>query len=104
VRPVLPETAGFVTGMDAGVVGHALVEIGGGRRHPEGEIDLSVGFTAFAPIGAEVSREQPLAIVHARKEDDFERAAKRIRSAVRVGPEPAAGAGPVVKERIARSV
>jgi len=104
VRPVLSETRGFVTGMDAGAIGHALVELGGGRKHPEGEIDLSVGFTAFAPVGAEVSRDRPLAIVHARDEGDFERAAQRIRGAVRVGPKPGASAWRVVKERIARSV
>jgi thymidine phosphorylase len=104
VRAVLPETAGFVIGMDAGAIGHALVELGGGRKHPEGEIDLSVGFTAIAPVGAEVSRERPLALVHARDEGGFERAAERIRSAVRVSPEPGAGSGPIVKERIARSV
>ena len=104
VRPVLPETAGFVSGMDAGAIGHALVELGGGRKHPEGEIDLSVGFTAFAPVGAEVSRERPLAVVHARDERDFARAAERIRSAVQVRPEPPAAAGPIVKERIARGV
>ena len=33
-----------------GAIGHALVELGGGRKHPDGEIDLSVGFTAFAPV------------------------------------------------------
>ena len=104
VRAVLPETAGFVAGMDAGAIGHALVELGGGRKHPEDEIDLSVGFTAIAPVGAEVSRERPLALVHARDESGFERAAERIRSAVRVNPEPGADLGPVVKERIARSV
>ena len=104
VRPVLSETRGFVTGMDAGAIGHALVELGGGRKHPEGEIDLSVGFTAFAPVGAEVSRDRPLAIVHARDEGDFERAAQRIRGAMRVGPKPGASAWQVVKERIARSV
>lgn len=103
VRPVLPKTAGFVSGMDAGAIGHALVELGGGRKHPDGEIDLSVGFTAFAPVDSEVSRERPLAVVHARDEADFDRAAARIRSAVRVGPEPRASAGPVVIERIARS-
>src|SRR4029077_1050866 len=61
VRPVFPQTAGFVSGMDAGAIGHALVELGGGRKHPDGEIDHSVGFTAFAPVGAEVSRERSLA-------------------------------------------
>jgi thymidine phosphorylase len=85
------------------VIGHSLVELGGGRKHPDGEIDLSVGFTAFAPVDSEVSRERPLAGVHARDEVDFDRAAERIRSAVRVGPEPTASTGPVVKERIARS-
>jgi thymidine phosphorylase len=102
VRPVLAENAGFVSGMDAAAIGHALVELGGGRKQPDGEIDLSVGFTSFAPVGSEVSRERPLAVVHARDEGDFERAAQRVRSAVRVEPELTTGSGPVVKERISR--
>ena len=102
VRPVLPDAKGFISSVDAGAIGHALVELGGGRTHPEGEIDLSVGFADFAAVGAEVSRDRPLAIVHARSEDDLARAAERIRAAVRVGPEASPAAGPIVKERIAR--
>ena len=103
-RPVLAEAAGFVLGMNAGAVGRALVELGGGRKHPEGEIDLAVGFTSFAPVGAEVSHETPLAVAHARSEADFERAADRIRRAVRLGTDRPPAAAPVVKERIARCV
>jgi thymidine phosphorylase len=102
-RPVPPAESGFVASMDAGAVGRALVALGGGRKHPDGEIDLSVGFANFAGVGAEVSRDRPLAVIHARNDDDFARAAAQIRAAVRVGPEPTASAGPIVKERVVRS-
>jgi thymidine phosphorylase len=92
VRPVPAETAGFVVGMDAGAIGHALVELGGGRKHPDEKIDLSVGITDIAPIGAAVSPEGRLCVIHARDEDDFDRAARQIRAAMRIESKTAGAA------------
>jgi thymidine phosphorylase len=102
MRPVYPERAGFVTGMDAKGLGLALVDMGGGRTRPEETIDLAVGFSGFAQIGYRADEKTPLCVVHARDEASFERARRRVRAAVVLSPNKVADSGPVVRERIAR--
>jgi thymidine phosphorylase len=102
VRPVYPERAGFVTGMNTKGVGLALVDMGGGRTRPDETIDLAVGFSEFAQIGDNADENRPLCLVHARDEASFERASRLVRAAVVLTPNQGADAGRVVKERIER--
>ncbi len=76
---------GFVTAVDTRAVGNAIIELGGGRREVGQKLDLSVGFSEIAPVGAEVDDETPLAIVHAASEADAEVAEKNLLAAVTVG-------------------
>ncbi|TFF17626.1 thymidine phosphorylase [Jiella endophytica] len=85
LRPVAVESAGFVTAVDAKALGLAVVELGGGRRLPEDAIDHSVGLTALVEIGRKLSPGEPLAMVHARDEAGFQRAAERVKAAYRLG-------------------
>ncbi|HZS84564.1 MAG TPA: thymidine phosphorylase [Stellaceae bacterium] len=79
--PVAPPRAGIVAAIDVRRVGIAVLELGGGRRRTEDRIDHAVGLTQIAGIGAEVGRDRPLALVHARSRDDAEKAAKEVRGA-----------------------
>ena len=54
--------------IDARAVGLAVVELGGGRARAADPIDPAVGLTELAGLGAEVSADAPLALVHARDE------------------------------------
>src|SRR5271165_4707414 len=96
----LPETHGFVVGIDVRAVGLAVGELGGGRARAADAIDPAVGLTELAPIGAEVGPDAALARVHARNADQAEAAARRLRAAYRLGEAPPSPADPVV-ERIA---
>ena len=96
VRPVAPRRAGFVEAIDARAVGLAVVELGGGRARASDAIDPAVGLTRLAGLGAEVSTEAPLALVHARDEGRAEAAMARLRAAYRIGDAPPALAPPVV--------
>jgi thymidine phosphorylase len=62
-------------------VGNAIIELGGGRRRADDKLDLSVGFTDIAPIGAAVDRQRPLAVVHAASDAAAQRAIRNLRSA-----------------------
>ncbi len=95
IRPVMAK--GIVQSVDTRAVGNAIIELGGGRREVGQELDLSVGFTEIAPIGAEVGRDRPLAIVHAATEADAESAAERLRTACKLG-DLAPAKGPVISE------
>ncbi len=96
VRPVGPEAPGWVTAHATRDVGLAVMALGGGRRVESARIDHAVGFSALAPVGAEVGPDRPLALVHARDEPSFAAAAASLRLAVTVGDrvDPA----PVVTE------
>jgi len=89
VGPVHAETAGWVAAHATRDVGVAVMALGGGRRVESARIDHAVGFSAIAPVGAEVGPDQPLAIVHARDEASFRAAAASLRAAITVG-EPTA--------------
>ena len=82
VRPVY--TKGVLAEMDTRAVGNAIIELGGGRRKVGDELDLSVGFTNFAPIGALLGEDRPLAVIHAASETDAEAAEKILVDACRM--------------------
>jgi thymidine phosphorylase len=89
VRPVLAE--GVLAEVDTRAVGNAIIELGGGRHEVGEELDLSVGFTDVAPIGASLDSDRPLAVVHAASDDAADAAEKNLLAACRFAdeaPEP----------------
>ena len=99
--PVYAEHDGLVTAIDARTVGVAVVELGGGRRTAADTIDPAVGLTSLAGIGNRVDADAPIAIVHARSEEEAERAAITLRQAYRIGNAGDVDDQPVIVERIA---
>ncbi|MBO0662000.1 thymidine phosphorylase [Jiella sp. MQZ9-1] len=99
LRPVAAAGGGVVQTVDARALGLAVVELGGGRRLPEDRIDPAVGLSALAAIGQRLAPDEPLALVHARDEAGFERAAARVRAAYRLA-EAVPPALPPVLEHI----
>lgn len=87
IRDVAPESPGVVQAIDARAVGVAVVELGGGRRRAEDEIDPAVGLEHLAGIGASVDGDWPLARIHARDEASADAAEARLRAAYRVGED-----------------
>ncbi|MGE3302282.1 MAG: thymidine phosphorylase [Hyphomonadaceae bacterium] len=96
VIAVHPARAGFVEVVDTRAIGLAIIELGGGRRKTEDRIDFAVGFADFAPIGAAVGPDRPLAFAHARSENAAEVAAAALRAAYRIGNAPSAPAPAVI--------
>jgi thymidine phosphorylase len=92
VRPVFSHVPGTVHAIDTRVLGLAVVALGGGRANHEAPIDHSVGLSTLAARNSTISRDVPLAIVHARDEHAARAAEAMVRSAYRLGeataPEP----------------
>jgi thymidine phosphorylase len=97
---VVPDVAGVVTRVDARAVGLLVVELGGGRQRVEDAIDPAVGLADVRGVGDTVSRERPIAVVHARSPADAEAAAATLRRAVTVGDPPDAAARSPVLRRL----
>ena len=102
VAPVFAERAGFVTAIDARALGQLVVALGGGRQHPDQRIDHAVGLSQMAAVGALADRQRPLAVLHARTAEQWQRAADTLRAALVLTETPPDEA-PAVIERIGDS-
>ena len=87
IRPVACEVSGWVTGMDTMALGMAAQAMGAGRMKVDDELDYSVGFVLQVRIGDRVEADSPLCVLHARSEEDADRAEAAVRAAVTIGQE-----------------
>jgi thymidine phosphorylase len=101
VVAALPARRGFVEAIDARAIGMAVVELGGGRRRAADAIDPAVGFTQLVGLGAEVSLDAPLALIHARDRAGAGAAMKQLAAAYRIGDAPRVRCAPVVERIVA---
>jgi len=82
---VTAPTDGIVTAIDGEALGLAVVALGGGRRVEGDVVDPSVGLSDVVPLGASVTKGQPLARVHASREGMAEIAAQAVADAFTLG-------------------
>ena len=82
VREVKAQRTGMLTGFDVRHVGMTVVELGGGRTQPDAVIDPSVGLSQLALTGTDCHPGDTIAVIHARSEDDWNRAQTRFLSAL----------------------
>ncbi|WP_394388443.1 thymidine phosphorylase [Shewanella woodyi] len=85
IRPVYAEQTGFATSMDTRKLGLAVVTLGGGRRKPGDALDYSVGLTQVCALGDEISKDKPIAMIHAQTETAFAEAERAVRKAIHIG-------------------
>ena len=81
---------GFLTRVDANLVGRAAVILGAGRDRVEDSVDCAVGILVLAKPGAAVRRGDPLFDVHYRDRDRLEQARALLIQAITVGDTPPA--------------
>lgn len=99
IREVAAPTDGYVAECDGEALGLAVVALGGGRQVETDMVDPSVGISDLLPLGTRVSRGQPLARIHAAREDAAAGAEAALRQAVTIAPgKPRIG--PLVAERV----
>ena len=61
--------------------------MGAGRMKVDDQLDYSVGFVLQVRIGDRVEADTPLCVLHARSEEDADRAEAAVRAAVSIGRE-----------------
>jgi thymidine phosphorylase len=88
VKPVYATTKGVVSAMDTRAIGMAVVAMGGGRRVATDSIDYAVGFDRFIRLGETTDSSKPLAVIHARSEEQWQQAADALQNAIQVGERP----------------
>ncbi|MBQ0804749.1 MULTISPECIES: thymidine phosphorylase [unclassified Sulfitobacter] len=80
---------GYITAIDGEALGMAVVALGGGRVLETDGINTSVGLSDVVRLGAKVSKGGPLAVIHAVRTGDAEKAAQAVRAAITISPKPA---------------
>ncbi|MCX8995675.1 thymidine phosphorylase [Rhizobiaceae bacterium BDR2-2] len=98
IRPVPAVASGFLAACETRDVGIAVLELGGGRKRPQDDIDHRVGFSDILPLGERVEKGVPFAFVHAADEAAAERALVRLQSAYTIAAD-APASRPVILTR-----
>ena len=99
VSDFVAPNAGFVTHVDARIVGISAVLLGGGRMTVDDVIDPGVGFEVLCSVGQHVDRGEPLIRIHASDQGAVELVTKQLSDAVLVGPS-ATDPMPLILDRI----
>jgi pyrimidine-nucleoside phosphorylase len=79
---------GFVTELDAGLIGRAAVRLGAGRDKVDDDIDPAVGIMIAATVGDAVRAGDPVLRVQYRSRTRLDDALPLLSEAVRVGASP----------------
>ena len=89
---------GFVTELDAGLIGRASVILGGGRDKVDDEIDPAVGVMIPATVGDEVRAGDPVLRVLYRSSERLGQALPLLDDAVLVSESPGPSMPMVMEE------
>jgi thymidine phosphorylase len=81
---------GFVTRLDAELVGRASVTLGAGRDRVEDPVDPAVGIMVTTPQGGAVQAGDPILELHYRDRTRLEAALSLASAAIIVGDAPPA--------------
>ncbi len=84
IHPLLAQTSGTVTKMDAEAIGRASLLLGGGRQKVDDTIDFAVGFSGIRKIGERVEKGEPLLRVHARNEQTLQSVLPLLEQAIEI--------------------
>ena len=96
IKAVYPKEKGYIHAVDTKKFGRSLVMLGGSRKNMLSELDYSVGISEITPISSEVDETRPLAIVHAKNEDDYHAVANQIRESVTIAAMPVSPSQPII--------
>ncbi len=99
-RAIRAPQAGWVSSLDALVVGRAAMRLGAGRARKEDKIDYGAGIECLAKVGDRIEADQPLLLLHADDETRFAGAEELLSHGVEIGSDPVE-VPDVVIERIA---
>ena len=84
IRQVAAPMEGYVTEMDAQALGMTVVTLGGGRAVESDTINPAVGLSEVVRLGSKIEKGQPLAVVHAARPTEADRAVREVRKAIQI--------------------
>ncbi|MBR3697703.1 MAG: thymidine phosphorylase [Clostridia bacterium] len=88
IIPVLSEETGYVSSLNAELIGKASVLLGAGREKKEDDIDKKVGIVLCKKVGDQLSKGDIIAYVHASNETKANETIQMIKSAYKYSKKP----------------
>jgi pyrimidine-nucleoside phosphorylase len=88
VETILAPQTGYISELNAQIIGEACVVLGGGRAKKEDNIDPSVGIILHAKIGDRVEEGQKLLDVHYNRPQVIQDAIDKLKLAVKIDELP----------------
>ena len=88
IKPIYPDTDGYVSEINLRRIGLAVLEMGAGRSYQEQRIDYAAGFSNMCRPGMYVSQHVPLAFVHAEDTQSADSAALQLKKAIKLSEQP----------------
>jgi pyrimidine-nucleoside phosphorylase len=84
-----PQKEGYLARLDAGVIGEAVVAMGGGREKKDDVIDPSVGITINKMVGDHVAANESILTIRASSNESAQAAARAIiTGGIEISPTP----------------
>tara|TARA_R110000764_G_scaffold60951_2_gene130404 strand:- start:4466 stop:5782 length:1317 start_codon:yes stop_codon:yes gene_type:complete len=81
IREVAAAKSGTLRAIDGEALGRVVVALGGGRAVESDVVDPAVGLSGVLRLGDKVTKGQPLAVIHAARPDQADRAEAAVRAA-----------------------
>ncbi len=88
--PLPSPSTGYISSLDAEMLGRASVALGAGRTVKGAQIDLRVGFVLHQKVGDAVQAGEPLLTIHAADEATAQHIAPQLLAAYQFSPQPIA--------------
>jgi thymidine phosphorylase len=82
ISEVIAARDGYINAIDGEALGLAVVAMGGGRQVESDTIDPAVGISDVLALGTKVSKGQPIARLHAAREETARKTAQTIQAAI----------------------
>lgn len=99
IRELAADRGGYVSGIDAEALGHAVIDLGGGRRVETDAIDPAVGLSQIVRLGEKVDPGAPLLRIHATRTGQADGVEHRLRAAIHLS-DTAPDLPPLIHDRI----
>lgn len=87
VVPLLTPTEGFISSIDCRAIGLEVIKLGGGRLRATDAINHAVGLSELKRVGDQVSKNEPLALIHCDDLELGQNVSNALRRAIIVGDE-----------------
>jgi pyrimidine-nucleoside phosphorylase len=85
---LLAESEGYVTGLDAGMVGLAAMLLGAGRETKDSHIDLGAGIRLHAKLGVKVEAGSKMATLYSNDEKKLADGIRKLKEAYHIATVP----------------